>query len=221
MSNASRKILVSDFDGTMTQHDFYRLAIAELIPADTPYYWGDYREGKITHHEALRRYFASIRKSEDEIVRVVERMELDPRLAESVAALRAAGWEISVASAGCAWYIRRHLAAAGVELEVHSNPGHYEAGRGLVMDLPLDSEYYSPNLGVDKTAIVRRQLEAGNLVAFAGDGFPDVDPARLVPAELRFARGDLAEVLRSEGLEFQPYQTWSEIATRLLQEFGH
>lgn len=213
-----QRTLVTDFDGTMTQHDFYRLAIAELIPADTPYYWGDYRAGRITHHEALRRYFASIRKTESEVTAVVDRMELEPRLAESVAALRAAGWEIIVASAGCAWYIRRLLAAAGVELTVHSNPGHYEAGRGLVMDLPTDSKYYSPNLGVDKTAIVREQVEAGHIVAFAGDGFPDADPARLVPADLRFARGDLAEVLKSEGLGFQSYQAWSEIAERLLQK---
>jgi 2-hydroxy-3-keto-5-methylthiopentenyl-1-phosphate phosphatase len=218
MSNTSRKILVSDFDGTMTQHDFYRLAIAELIPAETPSYWGEYRAGQITHHEALRRYFGSIRKSEAEVTAIVDRMELDPRLAESVAALRAAGWEIIVASAGCAWYIRRLLRAAGVELTVYSNPGHYEPGRGLVMDLPRESEYYSPNLGVDKTAIVREQVEAGNIVAFAGDGFPDADPARLVPGERRFARGDLAEVLTSEGLAFHPYQSWSEIAARLLQK---
>lgn len=217
MSNTPHRILVSDFDGTMTQHDFYRLAIAELVPADTPNYWADYRAGRITHHEALRRYFASIRASEAEILAVVDRMELDPRLAESVAALRAAGWEIIVASAGCAWYIRRLLAAAGVELTVYSNPGHYENGRGLVMELPSDSAYFSANLGVDKTEIVRSHLAAGLDVAFAGDGFPDVDAARLVPAEMRFARGDLATVLAREGLAFEPYQTWSEIARKILQ----
>ena len=31
-------------------------------------------------------------------------------------------------------------------------------------------------------------------VAFAGDGFPDEEAARLVPGHLRFARGDLASV---------------------------
>jgi 2,3-diketo-5-methylthio-1-phosphopentane phosphatase len=217
MKQSPRRVLVSDFDGTMTQHDFYRLALESLVPAETPRYWDEYRTGQITHHEALRRYFASIRASQATVLAVVDRMELDPQLAASVAALRAAGWEVIVASAGCAWYIDRLLAAAGVELQVYANPGRYEEGAGLVMDLPTNSPYYSANLGVDKTAIVRSLLADGVEVAFAGDGFPDADPARLVFAERRFARGDLADVLTREGLKFHPYKTWSEIAANLLQ----
>jgi 2-hydroxy-3-keto-5-methylthiopentenyl-1-phosphate phosphatase len=30
------KVLVSDFDVTMTQHDFYQRAIDPLLPRDTP-----------------------------------------------------------------------------------------------------------------------------------------------------------------------------------------
>lgn len=217
MQNSSRRVLVSDFDGTMTRHDFYRLALQSLVPAETPNHWNDYRVGKITHHEGLKRYFAAIRASEAEVLAVVDRMELDPQLAHSVAALRAAGWEVIVASAGCAWYIDRLLAAAGVELQVYANPGRYEEGHGLVMELPLGSPFYSTNLGVDKTEIVRSLLADGVQVAFAGDGFPDADPARFVPAELRFARGDLADVLRREGLRFHSFQAWSEIAANLLQ----
>jgi 2-hydroxy-3-keto-5-methylthiopentenyl-1-phosphate phosphatase len=72
-------------------------------------------------------------------------------------------------------------------------------------------------LGVDKTAVVRQCVANGGKVAFAGDGFPNVEPARLVPASLRFARADLADVLQKQGLEFQPYRTWSDIAGALLR----
>jgi len=34
-------ILVSDFDGTMTRRDFYRLAIEQLIPKDCRNFWLD------------------------------------------------------------------------------------------------------------------------------------------------------------------------------------
>jgi 2-hydroxy-3-keto-5-methylthiopentenyl-1-phosphate phosphatase len=54
-------VLVSDFDGTMTRHDFYKLAIESLLSPDTPDYWAEYRAGTITHFEALRQYFAAIR----------------------------------------------------------------------------------------------------------------------------------------------------------------
>lgn len=211
-------VLVSDFDGTMTRHDFYKLVIESLLPPDTPDYWAMYRAGTITHFEALRRYFAAIRASEAEVLAVVRRMELDPELPAAVAALDRAGWKVVVTSAGCDWYIRRLLAEAGAEVEVHSNPGRFVPGKGLRMQMPTGSAYLSPTLGVDKTAIVRGYVESGLPTAFAGDGFPDADPARLVPGDRRFARGDLADVLRRGGEPFRPFDTWSDIARLLVQE---
>jgi 2,3-diketo-5-methylthio-1-phosphopentane phosphatase len=210
-------VLVSDFDGTMTHHDFYKLAIESLLPPGTPDYWAEYRAGTITHFEALRRYFAAIRASEAEVLAVVDRMELDPDLPGAVAELRGAGWAVVITSAGCDWYIRRLLAAAGVDLEVHANPGRFESGRGLLMELPVDSPYLSPTLGVDKALVVRRHLNEGRTVAFAGDGFPDATPALLVRGELRFARGDLAELLGRECQDYRPFDTWSDVARVLLR----
>ena len=61
MTTQPTSVLVSDFDGTMTRQDFFKLVISELLPPGTPDYWAMYRTGTITHFEALRRYFASIR----------------------------------------------------------------------------------------------------------------------------------------------------------------
>ena len=208
--------MVSDFDGTMTRHDFYKLAIETLVPSDTPDYWARYRAGAITHFEALRSYFSAIRADEAKVLAVVKQMELDPGLRPAVESLRGAGWSVVVTSAGCEWYIRWLLAAAQVEVKIHANPGRFEPGKGLVMEMPTGSPYWSPTLGVNKTGVVRRYLIEGQTVAFAGDGFPDAESARLVPATRRFARGDLAEVLRSETLPFCPFDTWSDIAGMLL-----
>ena len=217
---APAAVLVSDFDGTMTRHDFYRLAIESLLPPDVPDHWDEYRTGTITHFEALRRYFAAIRVSEAGMLAMVDRMELDPGLPAAVADLRRGGWRVVVTSAGCDWYIRRLLAAAGVEVEVHANPGRFEPGRGLLMEMPTGSPYLSHTLGVDKARVVRRHLDDGRPVAFAGDGFPDAEAARLVPAGFRFARADLADVLGREGLAFHPFGTWSDIARTLLNREG-
>lgn len=212
-----RGVLVSDFDGTMTRHDFYKLAFESLLPRNTPDYWAQYRAGAITHFEALRSYFANIRASEDEVLAVVKQMELDANLSAAVESLRQAGWSVVITSAGCDWYIRYLLADAGAGVEIHANPGRFEAGKGLVMEMPTESEYWSPTLGVDKAQVVRQRLAEGRTVAFAGDGFPDAEAARLVPEDLRFARGDLAAVLRGEHAAFHAFSTWSDIADILLQ----
>jgi len=214
------KVLVSDFDGTMTSHDFYKLVIESLLPSDTPNYWAEYRAGALTHFEALKRYFGAINANTPEVLAVVDQMELDSELPAAVEALQRTGWKVVVTSAGCKWYIHRLLAMAGVDIEVHANPGRFEPGEGLIMELPLDSPYLSQTLGIDKARVVRTYLEAGQTVAFAGDGFPDAESARLVPGDLRFARGDLANVLASEGLTFHPFRTWADIARILLKREG-
>ncbi len=204
--------LISDFDGTMTKVDFYRLAIERVIPADCPDYWRAYRQGEITHFEALNAYFQSIRATPAEMSQLLQDMQLDSQLATSVKNLAQHGWWVVVTSAGCGWYIDRMLDEAGVQLEVHASPGTFDPASGLTMSLPTDSPFLCREQGIDKAAVVRHWLDRSAHVAFAGDGFPDVEAARLVAQEYRFARGDLAEQLRSEGLAFRSFKHWSEIA---------
>ena len=216
MNEPRRKALVSDFDGTMTRHDFYQLVVERLLPTGTPDYWADYRAGRITHFEALNAYFAAARPDEAEVFDIVRAMKLDPDLKPEVEALRAAGWDVVVASAGCLWYINRLFREVVVELEVHANLGKVVGGR-LVMELPRDSPFYSPDNGIDKAAIVRQAQGTHVVVAFAGDGPPDLAAALLVEPELRFARGQLAVALQQRGAEFQPFDRWSDVSRALVQ----
>uniref|UniRef100_I2PWS5 Haloacid dehalogenase superfamily protein, subfamily IB, phosphoserine phosphatase n=1 Tax=Desulfovibrio sp. U5L TaxID=596152 RepID=I2PWS5_9BACT len=213
-------ILVSDFDGTMTTHDFFRLAAERLMGPGALDPWDAYKAGRLSHFAALREIFDNIRAPEEAVVAVVRSMELDPGLAGSLARLRRAGWEVVVASAGCGWYIRRLLAEAGVTLTFHANPGQYRPGGPLVMEAPLDSPFYCEDTGVDKAAVVRDALSRAKVVAFAGDGGADLPASLLVPADLRFARHELAEALAARGEKFRPYAVWSEVAEALLAEGG-
>jgi hypothetical protein len=54
-----------------------------------PDYWQAYRAGRLTHFQAMQRYYASIRASEAETLAVAEAMELEPGLARWVERLRA------------------------------------------------------------------------------------------------------------------------------------
>jgi 2-hydroxy-3-keto-5-methylthiopentenyl-1-phosphate phosphatase len=209
------RVLVSDFDGTMTRHDFYDLVRRRwpVPPDDDP--WEHYVAGRLTHFEALAAIFARIRTDERSLLGVAEEMELDPDLPRALTRLRQHGWEVVVASAGCAWYIDYLLRRAGVTLTVHANPGRYVAGAGLQMSLPEPSRFLSRTTGIDKSAVVRDALERAAAVAFAGDGRPDREPALLVPATRRFARGWLAGQLRSDQQPFQSFDRWSQIADSL------
>ena len=210
------KIFVSDYDGTITDKDFYLLLAERYAHADTPDYFVQYRDGRISHFEAMAAYFALAPTEEQRLEELLAASQVDPDLGASAKLLRRSGWELWVVSAGSSWYIERVLRRAGVAATVYSNPGRLENGRGLVLEkLDPSSPYHSPSVGVDKSAVVRHALQIADTVAFAGDGPPDLQPALLVGPGLRFARGILADELRARGEAFQPFSRWSEIAREL------
>ena len=92
----------------MTLRDFYQVFRQRYLPADAPDFWAEYRDGRITHFEALRLIFATAAPGEAALLDITTAMELEPELASALTALRSAGWDVSVVSAGCAWYIQ-HL----------------------------------------------------------------------------------------------------------------
>ena len=214
--NTPRHLLVTDFDGTITRRDFFWLVVEAFAPAHLEEHWRKYTNKQITHFEALAGIFDRLTASEEAMSALLDRAEPEPELKAWLARLDRAGWDVVVVSAGCSWYIERILARAGVTLPIHSNPGTFVPGGGLHMRLPTESPYFSPTVGIDKAAVVRENQRAGRVVAFAGDGFPDADAARLVPAELRFARADLATSLRADGLAFRPFERWGEVPAGLL-----
>jgi 2-hydroxy-3-keto-5-methylthiopentenyl-1-phosphate phosphatase len=211
-------VLVSDFDGTMTANDFYKLVVERLLPPAALAPWAEYRAGRLTHFEALRDIFAKIRAPEADVEALAAAMQPDPRLTQSVARLRAAGWRIVIASAGSAWYIERVLAPLGLldAVEVHANPGVYSPATGLRLSLPPASAFTCAETGVDKAALVRFHLERGARVAFAGDGFADLPAALATPPDWRFARADLACALNERNQAFLPFEHWSNMAEVLL-----
>lgn len=217
MSTDRRPVLVTDFDGTLTEHDFYRLVRDRLLPADVPDFWDAYRRGDLTHFEALQSFFAAARPGEDALRELIDDMGLEPRLATGLARLEQAGWTVIVVSNGCRWYIDQLLARAGVDLEVHANPGVIHEGR-LEMQWPEGTLYPSPETGISKAAVVRSYVAAGHPVAFAGDGQPDIEPALLVPPDRRFARSHLAQVLAERGERFRPFGRWLDIVEILVDE---
>jgi 2-hydroxy-3-keto-5-methylthiopentenyl-1-phosphate phosphatase len=212
----TESVLVSDFDGTMTRHDFYQLVRARWWDESDPDPWQDFLAGHLTHFEALNRFFARIRCSEPELVKLALGMELAPGLTAALERLHEGGWRLVIASAGCEWYINHLLAGARIPFTLHANPGRLTAKGSLEMSLPVGSPFFSPLTGIDKTAVVRDALGRYDRVAFAGDGPPDLAAARLIPSHLRFARGYLAEKLRAGGEAFQPLVNWEMLATGLL-----
>lgn len=215
MFQGAKRVFVSDFDGTMTDRDFY-IMVDPLLPKDTPDFWQMHLDGHITVFEVLQNLFASIRGDEKEVMEIARRGGLDPNLTSSMQQLKDAGWQVVVASIGSEWYISRLLAERGVDVPIVANPGELTEDAGLRLTKPVGSPFYSEIAGVSKAAIVKAAQATGATVAYAGDSRPDFDAAMLVEPELRFARNSLAEILESDSIPYRRYDNWSHIAQQLL-----
>ena len=209
-------ILVTDFDGTLTNRDYFELILERYSPPEAQVVWDDFKAGRLTHFEAIAGVFAALPGDHAGAEALVRDLEPSPGLGASVRHLQNAGWELQIASAGCAWYIERFLAWQGIEAEVHACPGEFVAGSGLVMRHLTDSPFASGTHGIDKPAVVRAALARDPVVAVAGDSGTDHDGMLLVPAGRRFARRWLAEDLRAEDEGFHSFEHWPEIVDILL-----
>lgn len=209
------KILVSDFDGTMTGRDFFLTALSRL-PTGIRDHWRRYERGEITHFAAMAAIFAALRVSAQEYAAMLDETEFEAGVAPGVEELRQAGWRVKVASVGCGCYIERILKEHGLYLTVFANPGYFSPDKGVLMALPTASAYFSPETGIDKGALVRDLLSRGADVAYAGDGRTDLEPLLLLPPGRRFARRWLAEELTRVGEPFTRFERWEEIPANLL-----
>ncbi len=210
-----QRVLITDFDGTLTQFDFFDRAFHAVAPGTIPDYWGQYERGEIGHFEALAKIFAALPFSADELKHIARQSQLEPELAECLARLNGAGWRVVVVSAGCRWYIEGLLAERGIELPLLANPGRPAEGTGLIMERPSDSPYANHEVGVDKLAFTEAVAACAAITAYAGDGRPDVAPIQRMAAPYRFAKGYAAEALTRSGHAFTPFARWREVADRL------
>jgi 2-hydroxy-3-keto-5-methylthiopentenyl-1-phosphate phosphatase len=194
--------LVSDFDGTITEKDFFAVVAERHMPKHVPDFFAMYRRKEITHVEAMQRFFNFTPDDPVILEQLLKDTNPDRNLQRATEDLHKAGWDLIIVSAGSSWYIERILSRIGVEhAQVHSNPGRIVPGEGLQLDdLTRD---------VDKAEFVRDAQTKYVQVAFAGDGPPDFEAALLVTPGLRFARRYLADELRQRGEPFRPFESWS------------
>ncbi len=220
-SDFPRNILVSDFDGTLTQVDFFQAVLERLLGGDLSI-WHSYCQGKITHFEALAGYYQQIRLSEISLKDLVAGLGFPTQFSLLLGQLRLANWDLVIASAGCEWYIRQLVDAQKLENPpmIHANNGTYSAEFGLIMELPRDSPHFDPSIGISKVSVVKSLQGPNHWVAFAGDGPTDLAPALLVEPHLRFAKGSLARLLAERAEYFIPFDHWAEIPFHLIRYYS-
>jgi 2-hydroxy-3-keto-5-methylthiopentenyl-1-phosphate phosphatase len=207
--------VVCDFDGTATVEDLGDQVSIRFAGLDA---WqraeDDYRDGSFPFSELLRRIFAPVTATAEEIAAfAVERAVLRPGFERFVSACRAAGVPFVLCSAGLDVYIHPVLGRLAPPLRGHVQVRCNEARcspEGLVVAFHGDGAHGGcGSCGFCKATVVEELRARGHRVAFVGDGSADRCGARA--ADAVFARRRLVEWCAAEGIAHRTFETFDDV----------
>ena len=209
---SNKKVLITDFDGTIIKKDFFYHIIDKLMSEEDIKPWKDYQAGKITHFEALNTIFQKIHLNEEDLHKIILELPVEDCFSELVAFCNDNNIDIYIVSAGADYYINVILDFLGVKNSVNliANESTYSKKDGLQMTkLSEDSIFYSQNYGIDKEAVIKFMKNKYELTIFAGDGVPDYNAA--IWANIVFARGELLELCKEHNINYIELDSYCQV----------
>ncbi len=209
--------ILCDFDGTAITED-----LGDKVSQGFAGYhvWrraeDEYKAGAYRFGELIKRIFAPITASRDEIA-AFARAEavLRPGFERLVAACRAAGRPFVLCSAGLDVYIEPVLERLPPNLRAHIRLRANRATcspQGLTVDFHADDDVPDDgcgNCGFCKGPVVRGLQAEGHKVVVCGDGTADRCAAEA--ADFVFATGRLVGYCRQMGIAHSPFETFDEV----------
>jgi 2,3-diketo-5-methylthio-1-phosphopentane phosphatase len=206
---------VSDFDGTLTDRDFYHIVMDKYLKDWSWDYYNEWKKTKKINVEFLNRIFGAIDREENEILEDILELPLDPYAINFINKIQANGGDFFILSAGTSYYINKLLKHLKVKnVSVISMEGIYK-NRGIQIQPDPKSEYYSEVWGVDKEKVIKTLKQKYSKVYFAGDSEPDIGAAKA--ADCAFARNELQKLLVAEKIEFVPFNKFKEVEKYMLE----
>jgi 2-hydroxy-3-keto-5-methylthiopentenyl-1-phosphate phosphatase len=209
----AERTLVVDFDGTITEEDVLDTIARTFGDLDV------YREvdealdrNGMTLHEVLRREFAPVTASVEEVVTwVLANASIRPGFRELVALACERGWRLVVVSSGFRQFIEPVLdreGVGGVELvanEAEPDPAGWR--------IRFFDESECETCGEACKRLTVRSVAPEGEVVYVGDGYSDRCAAE--DADRVFARRGLEAYLRERGVPFTHFDDFHDVIAGL------
>jgi 2-hydroxy-3-keto-5-methylthiopentenyl-1-phosphate phosphatase len=207
---------VSDFDGTLTDKDFYHIVMDKYLKDWSWDYYDEWKKTKKINVEFLNKIFGSMDRTEEEILEDILELPLDPHAINFIKKVESCGGDFFILSAGTSYYIEKLLEYFKIKnVTVISMEGVYR-NRGIQILPNPESEFFSEVWGVDKAKVIQTLQQKYLKVYFAGDSEPDMGAAKI--ADCAFARNHLQELLSDEDIVFVPFNKFIEVEKYMEQQ---
>jgi 2,3-diketo-5-methylthio-1-phosphopentane phosphatase len=206
------RILVVDFDGTVTETDLLD-TIASRFGDPHVYQEVEYGldEGRMPLREVITREFRPVRMPLEDVVRwSLENVRIRPGFRELVQLAGERGWRVVIVSSGFHELIEPILEREGVDVELHANRVDPDpSGWRVLWQYDEDCDACGESC---KRSIVR-EFAGEDEIVYIGDGYSDRCAAEA--ADRVFAIRGLARYLNERGVAFEHFDDFHEVARSL------
>ncbi|MCK5038302.1 MAG: MtnX-like HAD-IB family phosphatase [Thermoplasmata archaeon] len=221
----SEYTVLCDFDGTITERDVAASIIKEFSTVDWKEIEDRYIAGTITSREELAEQFSHIDASEEMIFDLINKdMKLDPTFTYFRDFCKMNDIPITIVSEGLGFYIDHMFLAKGIDIPTRANEGVFMENNTIQMKFLTDpgnansgnagpGDVICGKCGNCKSSYLEEQKGKGKTVIYIGDGRSDFCPAK--KADIVFAKKSLAIYLRSENVEHNPFNRFSDIVAMM------
>ena len=211
-----RRIVFSDFDGTITEHDTLDAVQDVYGPADWREHYARLRRDGVSSRDVTRRILEDVTASPKQVEKLIATIGIRPGFEEFVRLVRLQGYEFIIQSEGIDLSIKAILHARGLD----DIP--YFTNRFVINDegRPSTAHDHShpdcPVCGNCKASHLIEARRGGAAIVYLGDAGTDRCPAML--ADVVFARSELAEWCALKKVPFIPFEDFRDIQRELRKE---
>ncbi|MYL32574.1 MtnX-like HAD-IB family phosphatase [Pontibacillus yanchengensis] len=206
---------VSDFDGTISNKDFYWVIIEKYFPEGEELF-KKWKAGQMEDIDFLSTVFSSINQDEEQIIKDILDIPIDEYVPSLIHHVQQNGGDVYILSAGTDYYIHHILQKYDIQnVTVLSNEGYYH-NQNLHMNINPEHRHYSERYGIDKSKVIQELQTEYDTVHFVGDSEPDSHPA--VYADLTFAKDALQDILEAKNISFNPVNDFRDVEDTLIQK---
>lgn len=204
---------VSDFDGTISKRDFYKIVMEKYFPEGENLFI-KWKNGEMLDIDFLHTVFTSIDQDEEQIINDILSIPIDEYVPTFIREVQEHGGDFYILSAGTDYYIHHILKNFEINnVKVFSNEGHFKK-KNIQMNIDKEHPHYSERYGIDKSKVIQELKEKYDIIYFAGDSEPDSHPAKY--ADVTYAKSELQTILQEKEITYIAVENFNEIETDLI-----
>jgi 2-hydroxy-3-keto-5-methylthiopentenyl-1-phosphate phosphatase len=214
---SANKLVLVDFDGTITQNDVGALLFNSYSKEKSKKIVSEWLQGKISSKECLQKECELIEITKKHLKNFALSQKIDEHFCDFVDLCKREKMDLAILSDGLDYYIKLILTKYHLEdIPFYSNTVRFE-GKKLIPEFP----YYDQgcgNCGNCKKYHLENLRRPNQNVVYIGDGLSD--KCAILEADFVFAKKDLKSFCEKEEIDYFEFKDFRDVISVFQEEFS-